>query len=59
MLLTPKEIQEKLKLSRDMTYRLFHVKGFPRIRLGNRYYVEEEQLQSFLKQYAGKDVVLQ
>lgn len=59
MLLTPKEIQKKLGLSRDRTYQLFHVKGFPRIKFGGRYYVEENQLQNFLKQYAGRDLVLE
>lgn len=59
MLLTTKDVQKKLGLSRDRTYGLMHLKGFPRIKIGSRYYIEEEQLQGFLKQYAHKDLVLE
>lgn len=59
MLLTTKDVQQRLKISRDMAYRLMHIKGFPRIKLSGRYYIEEDQLQNFLKQYAGRDLVLE
>lgn len=59
MLLTPKDVQQRLGLSRDRIYGLMHLKGFPRIKIGGRYYIEEEQLQNFLKQYAHRDLVLE
>lgn len=59
MLLTTKDVQKRLGVSRDRAYGLMHTKGFPRIKIGYRYYIEEEQLQGFLKQYAHKDLVLE
>lgn len=59
MLLTPREVQEKLGLSRDRTYGLMHLKGFPRIKIGNRYYIEEDELQSFLKRNVCKNLILE
>lgn len=59
MLLTPKDVQKRLGISRDRAYCLMHAKAFPRIKIGGRYYIEEAQLQGFLKQYAHRDLVLE
>lgn len=58
MLLTTKELQKRLGISRDRAYGLMHSKGFPAIKLGGRYYVEESKLRDFLDRYAYKSFVM-
>jgi hypothetical protein len=36
------------------TYELFHQKTFPRIRIGNRYYITAEAFHKWLEDYEGK-----
>lgn len=54
MLLSTKDVQKKLGISRDCAYRLFHARAFPSLKLGGRYYIEEGKLQDFLDRYAYK-----
>ena len=58
MLLTAKDIQKKLGVSRDRAYGLLHAKGFPSIKLGGRYYVDEVKLQEFIERYTYKEFAL-
>ena len=58
MLLTYKDLQERLGVSRDCAYRLFHAKAFPSIKLGGRYYIDEQKLQEFLDKYANREFVM-
>lgn len=55
MLLTAKDIQKKLGVSRDRAYGLLHAKGFPSMKLGGRYYVDEQKLKEFIDKYAHKE----
>ena len=55
MLLTAKDIQKKLGVSRDRAYGLLHAKGFPSIELGGRYYVDEMKLKEFIDKYSYKE----
>lgn len=55
MLLTAKEVQKQLGVSRDRAYGLMHSKCFPSIKLGGRYYVEDTKLREFLDKYAYKE----
>ena len=48
-LLTVQETQSLLRTGRDKTYALMHSKGFPSIKIGGRYFVEEEALVEWLK----------
>ena len=58
MLLSARDIQTRLGVSRDCAYRLFHAKAFPSIKLGGRYYVDEKKLEEFLEKYAYKEFAL-
>lgn len=58
MLLTVKDLQQRLGISRDRAYGLMHAKGFPRVKLGGRFFVDEKRLEEFLLRYAGKDFTM-
>lgn len=57
-MLTAKDLQAKLKIGRDRAYALMRSKGFPSIKLGGRYYVSEEALERWIKEYEYKTYVL-
>ncbi len=58
MLLSTKDLQKKLKISRDKAYGLMHAAAFPSIKLGGRYYVAEKEVDDWLKRYAYKSFEL-
>ena len=51
MLLSVKELQTRLRIGRDKSYALMHSKGFPSIKIGGRYFVEETALSAWLSKY--------
>ena len=50
-----KTMQGILGIGRDKAYNLMHSKGFPSIKLGGRYYVEEAALNEWLCRYRFKE----
>jgi len=58
MLLTVKDLQELLNIGRDKAYSLMHSKSFPSMRLGRKYYVQEQALQEWLVKNRYKTVIL-
>lgn len=54
MLLTTKDLQKALNISRDKAYALMHAAAFPSIRIGGRYYVLEAELDKWLERYKYK-----
>lgn len=57
-MLTTKELQGELRIGRDTAYALMHSKGFPSMKLGGRYYVDEDALRKWIEQHAYKAFVL-
>ena len=57
-MLTVKDLQNILKIGRDKAYGLMHAKSFPSIKIGGRYYVQEQALQEWLVKNRYKTVVL-
>ncbi len=57
-MLTVKDLQEILKIGRDTAYALMHAKAFPSIKIGGRYYVTQEALDSWLRSYQYKEFLL-
>lgn len=53
-LLTAKDIQEIFSVSKPQAYALMHSRGFPSVSLNDRVYVEEEELEKWLKANKGK-----
>ncbi len=58
MLLGTKDLQAKLKISRDRAYALMRSPAFPSMKLGGRHYVAENELNDWLKRYAYKSFEL-
>ena len=53
-LLCVRDLQKVLGVGRDKAYALMHSTGFPSIKIGGRYYVAQDQLQTWLESYAYK-----
>lgn len=47
ILLTPVQAQKILGVGRNRIYELLETKGFPSFKIGERYYVNREQLQEW------------
>ena len=47
--LTVKEVQEKLKVGERNAYKLVNLTGFPKIRIGKKILVPEDELEEYLK----------
>lgn len=47
-LLTVKDVQEKLKLGKNNTYKLINQKGFPKIIIGKKILIPEEQFEKYI-----------
>ncbi len=48
MLLKTKELQKRLGISREVSYRLMRSDSFPSMKLGQRYYVSDDKLEEWL-----------
>lgn len=56
--LTPKDIQERMKLSQTTVWRLMNVKGFPAIRIGKNIRIRESDFEKFLETYDSNKINL-
>lgn len=52
--LTTKQLCSVLQIGRDKAYALVKSKGFPSVRIGNRYIVPEKALNEWLENYQYK-----
>lgn len=50
-MLTPKMVSQELNIGITNTYKLFKLKGFPKIQIGRKMFVEEEDLKKFLDEH--------
>lgn len=50
-MLQVKDVQEHLGVCFDTAYKLFKVKGFPKIMIGKRYFVFEDDYIKWLKEH--------
>ena len=58
MLLTVKDLQLLLNISRDLAYALMHAHGFPSMKIGGRYFVSRDALERWLQRYEGKEFAI-
>ena len=58
-LITPKDVQDRLNIGKNTTYKLFHLKGFPKIKIGKKYFVYEDDLDRYLKQHVTSTIYLE
>ena len=57
-LLDVKETQNILSTGRDKTYSLMRSRSFPSIKIGGRYYVDDEALQEWIRNYRYKEFLI-
>lgn len=53
-MLTTKMLMNRLNIGRDTAYSLMRARNFPSIKLGRRYYVDEDSLKHWLTQQEKK-----
>lgn len=49
--LSIEQVSDMLNLGKTSTYKLFNMRGFPKIQLGRKLIVEENDLYEFLDKY--------
>ena len=47
-MLTPKDVGQKLGISRNTTYKLIALEGFPKIKIGHKYFIPETKFENFI-----------
>lgn len=55
-LMTAKDIVEILGCSKEFAYVIIHMNGFPKIKIGRRYYVVKKDWDTWLSNHIGKTV---
>ena len=57
-LLTPKDVQSVLNIGKNTTYKLFSLKGFPKIKIGKNYYIDQEAFLKWQKENMNTTICL-
>lgn len=57
-MLKVKDIQKNLGVSKDKAYTIIRTKGFPKIKIGRRYYIPEKEYEKWLKEHLRRKVIL-
>lgn len=56
--LTPKDLQNILKIGRNKVYQLCALKGFPAIKIGSTYRINKTRFKRWLNSYEGLNINL-
>ena len=54
--LTVKEVQEKLRLGKNATYKLVNKNGFPKIVIGKKIIIPEKELDKYILSHIGSEI---
>lgn len=57
-LLTVKDVQDRLKLGKNNTYKLVNKKGFPKITIGKKILIPEEQFEKYIMNHVRSTIEL-
>ena len=57
-LLTVKETQDILRIGRNSMYKLLAQRGFPKLRIGNKYMVIESKLDQYILEHNKSQIIL-
>lgn len=57
-MLTPKEVGQMLGISRNTTYKLIALDGFPKIKLGHRYLIPKSKFENYIMCHYKSQIVL-
>jgi excisionase family DNA binding protein len=56
--LTVKQVCDIIPLGKSTIYKIFHLDGFPAVKIGRRYMVEKSELMEWIKSREGKQVII-
>lgn len=57
-MLTVKQLQSKLNMGKNKTYKLVHLKGFPTIRIGKTILIPESDLDKWLSENKNSQIYI-
>ena len=57
-LLTVKDVQERLKLGKNNTYKLISQKGFPKITIGRKILIPEQEFEKYIMNHVRSKIEL-
>ena len=58
IMLTPKDIQEHLCLSKNIVYQLIQMDSFPKIKIGNSYRIPKDKYEKWIEQNIRREIIL-
>lgn len=56
--LSPKDVGSILGMGKNKTYKLIMLNGFPKIKIGKRYYIPEIDFKKYLEKHIGTKIVV-
>lgn len=57
-MLTPQDVQRHLGINKNKTYALIKRKGFPRIMIGSRYLIPEDEYMKWIRKNLGNEIFI-
>jgi len=55
-MITVKEVGERLGMSKNVTYKLINLNGFPKVIVGRKILIPEEEFEKYMKQHIGTKI---
>jgi excisionase family DNA binding protein len=53
-----KDVQTELGLSKNSTYKLVNLTGFPKVKIGKKILIPRDEFEKFIKQHIGSQIIL-
>lgn len=57
-MLTTRDVGQRLGMSRNTTYKLIALEGFPKIKIGHKYFIPETKFESYIMQHNRSHIAL-
>ena len=56
--LSTKEVADVMGMSKNTAYKFIKLQGFPKIKIGKRYFVPEKKLEEYLQKHIGSKIII-
>ena len=57
-MLTCKDVQEQLGVSRNTAYKLIRLSGFPKIKIGHSYRIPRDKFEAYILEHNKSEIIL-
>ena len=57
-MLTSRDIQKQLGVSRNTAYKLIRLPGFPKIKIGNSYRIPKDKFEVYIMEHCKSQIIL-